>query len=293
MNDMRLRSLKKMQEESALPTPVKLDCSGKSDRGQERESNQDHFLIADLHKNMHVASSSVKFDHELYGEAMGKLMLVADGMGGAQAGHVASEMAVQEMARHLLNSMHWLFCPSEPEIEKFVEDLKRGAMRSHDMVRKDSQADPSHRGMGSTLTVAYLFWPMMHVVHVGDSRCYILRDQKIQRITKDQTLAQLLYDHGQLSETEFNESPYHNVLTSAIGIEHDFEALVYKARLVEGDRILLCSDGVNAHLTDSDIAEILGQNRSAEEICDQLIDSANARGGRDNITAIVAISGEN
>ncbi len=273
-------------------TKVKIDCAGQTDIGKQRSSNQDHFLIANLHKNMHVENSSVPFDQpELFGETMGKLLFVADGMGGAQAGEVASQMAIQEMATHLLNSMHWLFCPKQPEIERFIEDLKAGAMRSHDAVCKDSESDPTHRGMGTTLTVAYLFWPVLYVLHVGDSRCYILRDQKwIQRLTKDQTLAQVLYDHGQLNEVELKESPYNNVLTSAIGIQGEPEAIVYKTRLNAGDRVLLCSDGVNVHMEDQEIESILNNRQSPSEVCEHLINTANDRGGQDNITAVVAFT---
>lgn len=282
--------MKSTQEITFAPY-VDVDCAGQTDIGVARDVNQDHFLIADLHKNMHVQGSSVPFEQpELYGNVMGKLLLVADGMGGAQAGEIASQMAIQAMAEHLLNSMHWLLFPKQPEIEQFIQDLKAGVLWTHQVVRHDSETDPSHRGMGTTLTVAYLMWPMLYVLHVGDSRCYILRDKWIQRLTKDQTLAQMLYDRGQLTENEFQESPYHHVLTSAIGSEGRPEAVVYKTRLAPGDRILLCSDGVNAHLDDKEIESILAQGPSASEVCQKLIDTANERGGHDNVTAVVVLS---
>jgi len=284
----------------SLPQPVvtaalgRLDIAGRSDRGKRREVNQDQFLIADLHKNMHVASSSVPFDQpELFGDTMGKLLLVADGMGGAQAGEVASQIAINAMAQHLLNSMHWIMHPAGPEIEQFVKDLKVGAEFTHQIVRKDATSDPDHRGMGTTLTVAYLIWPMVYVLHVGDSRCYILRDQKLTRMTKDQTLAQHLFDAGQLSDKDLKESPYNHVLISAIGGEAQPHAVVYRTRLKPGDRMLLCSDGVNAHLDDKDIQTELSSAGTADEICQRLIDLANQRGGTDNITAVVGIAGVN
>jgi protein phosphatase len=144
--------------------------------------------------------------------------------------------------------------------------------------------------MGTTLTAAYLLWPMLYVLHVGDSRCYVLRGGSLELLTKDQTLAQHLCDCGQLKGTEFEESPYHHVLLSSIGAQETPDAVVYKTRLLTGDRILLCSDGVNAHVEDSEIEQILGSDQSPDEVCRQLIDLANARGGRDNITAFVAFS---
>ena len=219
---------------------------------------------------------------------MGKLMFVADGVGGGKAGDLASQMAILEMSEHLLNSMHWLFCPTEPEIEQFIEDLKSGAWRSHAAVRDDSQNNPDHRGMGTTLRVAYLFWPMLYVVHVGDSRCYVLRDDHMQRLTKDQTLAQLLFDGGKLTDAEFEECPYHHILVSVIGGAECPDAVVYKTRLAPGNRVLLCSDGVNAHLSDDEIERSLRSCFSPSDVCADLVNKSNQLGGLDNITAVAA-----
>jgi len=269
--------------------PPIIECAGKSHTGMVRKVNEDQFLIADLHKNMQIQSSSEPFQNaRMVGETMGKLMVVADGIGGSHAGEIASQMAIQSMAQYLLNSMHWLYHPKQPEIEQFVEDLKQAALRSHEVIRTDAQQDPNHQGMGTTLTVAYLLWPMLYVLHIGDSRCYILREGKLQLLTKDQTLAQHLHDCGHLKSDEFEQSPYHNILLSAIGSEDGPNAVVYRTRLLAGDRIMLCSDGVNKHLEDADIEFILSSDRTVEEICQQLIESTNMLGGKDNITAVVA-----
>ncbi len=269
--------------------PIEIRCAGKTDVGRIRSINQDHFLIADLHKNMHVRQTSVTTDQpDLYGRTLGKMLLVADGMGGANAGEVASEMAVRSIAEYLLNSMHWLFLPTQEEIQNFVKDLKRAANHSHVAVKTDADEHPDRRGMGTTLTVAYLVWPMLYVLHVGDSRCYILRDGKLQLLTKDQTLAQVLYDQGHLDEDDFQKSPYHHVLVNAIGAEAELEAVVYKAKLREGDRLLLCSDGVNAHLSDDEIETILKEEDSPQATCRRLVETTNNEGGSDNITSVVA-----
>ncbi len=278
----------------APPQLAAVDCAGLTDIGRKRENNQDQFLIADLHKHMQVhASSHPAMDEHLYGQTMGKLLLVADGMGGCSAGDVASELAVHTLAQHLLNSMHWLFHPQEPEIEQFAHDLKAGALRSHEMVRDQAERDPTRRGMGTTLTAAYLMWPLLYVLHVGDSRCYLLRNNSLQLLTKDQTLAQHLYDCGQISGSEFKQSPYHHVLLSAIGIDDEPDAMVYKTVLLPGDRIMLCSDGVNAHLNDMEIESIVKSNLPAAEICKEIVNAANERGGHDNITCVVAATTRN
>ncbi|MDG1873214.1 MAG: protein phosphatase 2C domain-containing protein [Mariniblastus sp.] len=269
--------------------PPNIECAGLSHKGQKRKINEDQFLIADLHKNMHIQSSSTSFSNDqLFGNRLGKLLFVADGVGGAQAGEIASQIAIQSMAQYLLNSMHWLFNPNQPEIERFIEDLKTGAMQSHELVRTNAKHDPKHRGMGTTLTVAYLIWPMLYVLHIGDSRCYILREAGLQLLTKDQTLAQHLHDCGHLKRDELDQSPYHNILLSAIGSQNGPNAVVYKTQLHTGDRIMLCSDGVNKHLEDDDIEAILLSDRTADEICQDMVDVANNRGGTDNITVVVA-----
>jgi protein phosphatase len=278
---------------SSTDVPVNLDCAGRTDIGKKRQTNQDQFLIANLHKSMHVQQASTPFaESPLASETMGKMLFVADGVGGACAGEVASEMAIQTMAQYLLNSMHWLFHPKQPEIEKFISDLKSGAQQSHQAVCEDAQHHPEHRGMGSTLTFAYLMWPMMYVLHIGDSRCYVLREDSLQQITRDQTLAQQLMDCGQLSGSEFEQSPYHNVLLSAIGAESGADADVYKTRLLAGDRVMLCSDGINAHLKDDQIKKILASANTAQQICDAFVEETNRRGGRDNITVVVGIANE-
>ncbi|MFK7769000.1 MAG: PP2C family serine/threonine-protein phosphatase, partial [Mariniblastus sp.] len=230
-------------QELQLHEMVDIECFGMTDVGKKRESNQDHFVIAELHKHLATEYSSVTFDApQVFGEPMGKLLLVADGMGGANAGDVASELAVKSTVKYLLNSMHWLYHPTEPEIQQFIEDLKDAACFSHHSVR-DAQAHPEQFGMGSTLTVAYIVWPMLYVLHVGDSRCYLRHNEKLGLLTKDQTFAQSLFDLGHLSSEEFGKSPYQHVLTSAIGVDGQPDAAVYQHRLSYGDEILLCSDG--------------------------------------------------
>lgn len=268
---------------------VDIECFGMTDIGRNRETNQDHFVVGSLYKHLAPEYSSVRLDaKETFGECMGKLLLVADGMGGHNAGEVASELAIKATYEYLLNSMHWLFHPTEPEIEQFIEDLKCAACFSHFVVSGDAERKPDHKGMGSTLTAAYVVWPMLYVLHVGDSRCYLFHENKMGLITKDQTYAQYLFDQGHLNEQELKSSRFQHMLTNAIGIDGQPEASVYRQRLDYGDRILLCSDGVNRHLDDHQIGEYLEQELSAQQICRSIVDASNQLGGRDNITTVVA-----
>ncbi len=278
-----LNSIKRMNDQ------VDIDCAGLTDIGRHRDSNQDQYLIADLHKNMHVLSSSIALDdQQVFGESMGKLLFVADGMGGMNAGDVASKLAIAATMRFLLNSMHWLFDPRQPEIEQFVGDLKAAAEFSHGIVRKDAENVPHHQGMGSTLTLACIIWPMLYVLHVGDSRCYVMHKNSLVLLTRDQTFAQYLFDSGAISEDEFAKSPLNNVLVSAIGGSDEPTAAVYQQPLDDVDRLLLCSDGVSEHWSDEELETLLRSDRDSSEICREIVDVANQRGGLDNITVVTA-----
>jgi protein phosphatase len=276
-------------QELLLHERVDIECFGMTDIGEVRTLNQDHFVVGDLHKHMGTGYSSINFDApQVFGDPMGKLLLVADGMGGGNAGEVASELAAKSTVKYLLNSMHWLFHPTQPEIQQFIDDLKEAACFSHNVVRDDAKRQPERYGMGTTLTVAYIVWPMLYVLHVGDSRCYLLHQGKLGLLTKDQTFAQCLLDRGHISTEEFEESPYQNVLTSAIGVEGQPDAAVYQQRLSYGDRILLCSDGVNRHLSDEQIESHLRADLMSADICKRITHQANELGGRDNVTTVVA-----
>ncbi|MGI9519602.1 MAG: PP2C family protein-serine/threonine phosphatase, partial [Pirellulaceae bacterium] len=207
---------------------------------------------------------------------------------GMNAGDVASKLAIDATTRFLLNSMHWLFDPRQPEVERFVEDLKEAALFTHGIVRKDAETVPHHTGMGTTLTLACIIWPMLYVMHVGDSRCYVMHKNDLVLLTRDQTFAQYLLDSGALSSEQFKSSPLKHVLISAIGGSDQPTAAVYQQPLDNVDRLLLCSDGVTGHWSDEELKELLRSNKSPNEICDEIVRVANERGGHDNITVITA-----
>ncbi len=285
----RARATRTEPDEFASLSTVEIDCHGMTDIGRLRETNQDHFLISDLRKHLSAEQSSFTLEApEVYGDPLGKLLLVADGMGGANAGEVASELAIKATVKFLLNSMHWLLHPSPPEIEQFMLDLKKAACFSHQAVREDAAEKPDRQGMGSTLTVVYIVWPMMYVLHVGDSRCYLWHQGQLGLLTKDQTFAQFLYDQKKLTREEFVQSQYHHVLMSAIGMDSAPHAAVYRQRLQFGDKLLLCSDGVNLHLSHDEIERYLCETTDSRTICENVIGRSLELGGKDNATAIVA-----
>ena len=143
--------------------------------------------------------------------------------------------------------------------------------------------------MGTTLTIAYVVWPRLYIVHVGDSRAYLLRDTHFEQITTDHTLAQQSVESGHLSESEARTSRLSHVLWNALGDEsYAVQPEIHKATLQLGDKLLVCTDGLTRHVHDHDIRQLLQQDKPAKALCEELIDAANRAGGFDNITAIVA-----
>jgi protein phosphatase len=275
-----------------MTVEVTVDCHGTTHVGRQRLSNQDQFLIAGLNRGMLVRQTSLELANQtqLTGELKGQLFLVADGMGGHAHGDRASELAVRTVTSYVLNTMPWFFRLDPEREDDLVEDLSEALRRCEQILRAEGDAVPERQDMGTTLTMAYILWPRLYVVHVGDTRCYLYRDGALRQLTKDHSLAQQLVDQGILDEGKAEESRFTDVLHNVIVADGSTELKpeVYKTVLASGDAILLCSDGLTKHVSDEQIAEILGRFDSSVQAASELVDAANADGGTDNITAIVA-----
>jgi len=268
-----------------------MDCYGASHVGRVRENNEDQFLIADLKKSVIIHHTSLSYDDEteLLGASQAKLMLVADGVGGNAAGERASSLALEGVVQYLLNAMHWIFRPEDDREDTFLEDLKLALQYSQEKIQYAAAAVPSQQGMGTTITMAYIVWPHVYLVHAGDSRAYLCRDGELVRLTHDQTYAQSLADAGVFTPEQIEKSPLNHVLSSLLGCDPDhLNPEVYKSELRMEDTLLLCTDGLTRHLSEPQIAAFLTAQQSARTVCGQLIDAANEAGGRDNTTVIVA-----
>jgi PPM family protein phosphatase len=225
----------------------------------------------------------------LFGGSQGSLLLVADGMGGHAAGKQASTIAVQALEHYMLNTMPWFFRLQQCQETDLQDELRSAMEACQQSIETAASARPEQRGMGTTLTMAYILWPRLYVVHVGDSRCYLFRAPKLERITTDQTMAQQLVEQGVLAAEEAPKSRWSHVLWSCLGgASRKVSAEVYKVTLTAGDTLLLCTDGLTTRLRDEDLVPILRQGTSAEETCRRLVAAANDAGGEDNITAVVA-----
>lgn len=268
---------------------MKFDVQGQTDVGLVREKNEDQFLIFELEKHTNVLASSFAMDEtqDILERSKGLVMIVADGVGGQVAGERASQLATETIYGHLRKHMPWFMRLHHEHENELVNALKVAVQECELAVKSETEMIPSEAGMGTTLTLAYLLWPSLYVVHVGDSRCYIKRNSEMLQITRDHTYAQALLEAGELKEHEAKTSRFSHVLLNSIGRgTSELHPEVYTAELEKGDTILLCTDGIYGMLEDDRIGELV-ESKSASQACKDLVDHGNEAGGRDNLTVIV------
>jgi serine/threonine protein phosphatase PrpC len=221
-----------------------------SDLGRQRQGNEDNYFVR------------------------APLFVVADGMGGAQAGEVASEMAVESFDRGL---------PGGAPADGLVQVIEEANRRIHERSRAEAQ----RAGMGTTVTAAYVGERDVTIAHVGDSRAYVLRDGELERLTRDHSLVGELVARGKLTEEQAETHPQRSVITRALGPEPDVQVdvQVYQARA--GDVFMVCSDGLTSMVPEARVRELLQGAGSLDQAGRELIAAANDAGGRDNITVIL------
>lgn len=267
-----------------------LNACGATDRGRVRPTNQDQFLIAQLNKSMRVSATSLHLNERLYGAVQGEVLLVADGMGGHAAGEQASRIAIDHLVRRLLGQIHWHFQGEDDKEADFIANLKELLKDAHSRILFESARNADQRGMGTTLTMAYVIWPKLYVVHAGDSRCYLVRGGDAQQITTDHTLAHQMVKAGGMKPEDEATSKWSNVLWNVLGGRGD-ENLIAEVKRVDlrkGDAIVLCSDGLHRYLKSSQIADVVNRYERSSDACDELIRLANEAGGEDNVTVVVS-----
>lgn len=276
-----------MPDPSRKPDDDELDVHGLTHPGKVRTNNEDAFLLASIHKRVHVASTSLT-DHQrlpLGDERVAVLAMVADGVGGLATGEEASALALETAMRYVTESMDCYYRTPTSE-ERFIEELQAAAMRAHEAVRAARAGEAESRRMATTLTLYMGVWPNYYLLQVGDSRYYSWRDGVLTQVSRDQTLAQDLVDKGVLTATAAQRTPMAHVLSSAIGGDQA-EPVVTHLPADWGNVHLLCSDGLTEHVSDDRIAERLAAMTSAQQVCEALLQDALDGGGTDNITIIV------
>jgi PPM family protein phosphatase len=263
-------------------TTVHVSVFGKTDLGRTRDHNEDTFLVADLSRRVSSLQPDVR-EHEV--GPRGSLFMVADGMGGAAAGEVASRMAADAVFSHMTSV--W---PEDNEIsaQRFAYRMKEAVELANNRIHTHAREHPEVRGMGTTATVAGIFASDLYLAQVGDSRAYLVRNGQITQITKDQSLMQRLVEAGELTEEEAEQSERRNIILQALGPDPRVKVDLTRQSLRRGDLLVLCSDGLSGQVKKEEIAEIASSSPDLMELCAKLIDLANERGGPDNITAIAA-----
>lgn len=273
----------------AFSSSVQVDVAGLTDQGKVRANNEDHFLIARFGRSLVTLKTNVPAElvPERFDET-GYALVVADGMGGAAAGEVASSLAISVSVNLALNSPKWNLVPTPEEIEENMAKWRQRFRQIDAVLEARAEADPALFGMGTTLTVALSIGADLLLYYVGDSRAYLFRDGRLQRLTRDHTVAQELADAGSIAQEEVATHRLRHRLTRSLGAGGgDIQAELEHVPLADGDRLLLCTDGLTDMVPDARIAEVLrGQDRS-EEACRALVDLALEAGGRDNVTVVL------
>lgn len=276
----------------SLPSPapsLEVRAFGLTDTGQVRPGNEDQFLVAELSRTMQAQRSSLPQPATHQGRSRGHILLVADGMGGHNAGEVASAMSVETVEGFTLELLR-RFSNLQPVDEHgVIQDLREAVRQADARITEEAQQHPELAGMGTTLTMAFVSGRRLFVFHAGDSRCYLFRNGELQQLTEDHTVVAELERRGVLEPEEARHHPARHVVTNALGGGHaGVRVDVQRALLEAGDMVLLCSDGLTDMLDDRRIAAILAAQPEPQTACERLVAEANKAGGKDNITAVVA-----
>jgi protein phosphatase len=262
--------------------PITVEVFAKTDLGKTRDHNEDRFLVADLTRAEASLQPQVR-KHDV-GER-GSLFVVADGMGGAAAGELASEMATETIFQQMVRA--W---GGEPEAtpQRFAYRLKEAVEVANDHIHAHAKAHPEVRGMGTTTTAVGLLGDHFYLTQVGDSRAYLIRGGQAVQLTRDQSLMQRLVEAGELTEEEAAKSERRNIILQALGPDARVKVDLTHQEVRRGDILVLCSDGLSSLVKKEEIAEVVSRERDLQSAVERLIALANERGGPDNITVVIA-----
>jgi PPM family protein phosphatase len=259
---------------------VRVKLFARTDVGQVREHNEDNFLVADItrrSRGLLEANRATSIGQQ------GAVFAVCDGMGGAAAGEIASQLAVDIIYERLVDGLAERAVRRDELARRLVRAVEAAGLR----IFHEAKADRSRRGMGTTVTAAALVDEILFFAQVGDSRGYILRGETLVQLTRDQSLVNQLIEAGQLTEEEAETFEHNNIILQALGTSDTVQVDLTFAEVRKGDILLLCSDGLSGMVRFEDIREILKTGAEPLEICKMLTERANQSGGHDNITVII------
>lgn len=280
------------QPETSVPSPtaaeaeespsgeVRVNLFARTDVGQVREHNEDNFLVADLTRR---TRGLLEANRATAVGPQGAVFAVCDGMGGAAAGEIASQLAVDIIYERLVDGLAERPIKRDELARRLVRAVEAAGLR----IFHEAKADRSRRGMGTTVTAAALVDEVLFFAQVGDSRGYVLRGDTLVQLTRDQSLVNQLIEAGQLTEEEAETFEHNNIILQALGTSDTVQVDLTYAELRRGDILLLCSDGLSGMVRFEEIREALRSGAEPLEICKALTERANNAGGHDNITVII------
>jgi protein phosphatase len=271
------------------PQPLAVRGHGLTHPGRVRPGNEDQFLVAVLNKSLEVQQTSLSDAPGALSNPVGHLFVVADGVGGSLGGSRASALAVSAIEDFMVDTLHWCRLLRGPEETGLLKEFQQALQQADARVFREGRSHPELRGMGTTLTLAYSFGHELFVAHVGDSRCYLLREGMLYRLTRDHTLVAEMVRRGVLAPEEAATHSFRHVVTNVVGgNDPGVQVELHKLPLAAGDRLLLCSDGLTEMVSEGEILGILKDEEDPEAACEHLVARANERGGKDNVTVVVA-----
>ena len=265
-----------------MQNAIKVKVWGASDMGRIRKNNEDNFVVCNLTTG--EVSRTPPLPALTLG-GFGSLFMVADGMGGEASGEVASHICTFTVPKRLHENLKSLETVNEVN---FVLLLRESIEYANQIIHQRAMDDPTHRGMGTTATAAAIFGPYLFVAQVGDSRAYLNRGNELTQLTRDQTFLNYLKEIGVEVPDDPETDSRRSILTQAVGSSESVNVKVTYTKVRQGDSILLCCDGMYNMVPATDIAAIVKGTESLANKCKYLIDEANAKGGSDNITVVMA-----
>jgi protein phosphatase len=287
--DIRNISESNRREKQQESIVLRLHSFGMTDRGLVCTKNEDQFLIADLSRILLVRQSSLPDLHTQYSERPGTLFLVADGLGAGLA-EEATSREVKLVQAFLLNELEWPIYFQNEASSYFLEALRKALKKADQNMFHDTMGNPECAGRGTMLTMAFFLDPVLYMAHIGDSRAYLFRDNKLTQITHDLTITEDRFDgcNQPKEENRVGFHPTNSKITEGSDEDQGFHVETDWFSLVPRDRILFCTDGLTKMVSGQQIASILQEVEDPRHACMQLVTQANEAGGWDNITVIVA-----
>lgn len=241
-----------------------MNVYGLTDTGVVRKNNQDTFFCS------------------VENEGKQAVFVVCDGMGGANAGNVASDIAASVFKEHILKHIR----PSMSG--KYMESILKNAINfANYETYQTALTSREYSGMGTTLVGGFINNDDLVLVNVGDSRAYIIDEEGIRKITIDHSVVEEMLLRGEITEEEAKDHPRRNLITRALGTDERVKSDIYTYKIEPGSKVLLCSDGLSNMMSNDEMKEIIESSESSQAACENLIDKANERGGYDNITAVL------